>query len=46
MLQMWKLANAYARLIMLLSVVIPALFIRLVWIAEKEDKQKRKPQSA
>lgn len=40
MLQMWKLANAYARFAIVMYFALPALLIWLTWVAERETGGK------
>ena len=40
MMVMWGQANCYAKLILILFWVLPALAIWLTWIAEKETEEK------
>ena len=40
MMVMWGRANTYAKFIMIMFWVLPALAIWLTWIAEKETEEK------
>ncbi len=41
MMQIWGQANTYARLMIVLFWMLPALFIWLTWVAEKGGEKHR-----